>query len=346
MSQDLDSNRYRRQIAFGKIGEAGQLKIEAARVAIIGVGALGSMVAERLTRAGIGSLRLIDRDWVEQDNLPRQTLFTERDAIDSRPKAIAAAEALAAINSTIKLEPQVIDFTPENAIKNLSDIDLIVDGTDNFETRYLLNDCSLKLNLPWVHGGVLGGSGQVMTIVPHQTCCLRCILPDPPDPTSLETCNTAGVLGASVAIVAAWQAVAAIRLIVEGSHSISSQWITIETWNAEVRRFNAEPATMRPSCKACGDAGKLDFLEGKFSKQASVLCGRNAVQISPNDSSKIDLAKLTKQHLKENVVSNAYFFRLSIEPHQINVFADGRIIVRGTEEPSIARSLIAKWIGA
>ncbi len=340
----VNNLRYRRQIAFPKIQQSGQQKIADAKVAVVGVGALGSMIAERLTRAGVGALRLIDRDWVEEDNLPRQTLFTHADAIERRPKAIAAAAKLVEINPGLRIETEVVEFSFTNARQLVDRCDLILDGTDNFETRYLINDVSLETNIAWVHGGVLGSSGQVMAIVPHQTCCLRCILPEPPPPDALETCNSAGILGPSVAIVAAWQALLAIRLLVEPKESMPSQWTTIETWNPSTRNFQADPIKLRPLCPACGN-GRRDFLDGTLARESKVLCGRNAVQLSSPRATGVNLKKIADQFVDGNVTVNPFFARLAFAEHEITIFADGRMIVSGTEDPSVARKLVDRWIG-
>lgn len=340
----MTADRYRRQTAFHKIGEKGQHAIAAAKIAIVGVGALGSNIAERLARSGVGYLRLIDRDWVEIDNLPRQTLFDEADARDRRPKAIAATEKLTSINSEIQIEPHVIDFQADNAIQLIRGCDVIIDGTDNFETRYLINDVSLEENIPWVHGGIIGATGQVMGIVPHRTCCLRCILPDLPDAEEMETCNSAGVVGPSVALVASLQSIIALKMIIEGTQSISSQWTSIDSWELSFRTFKADPAVMSPHCPAC--QGARDFLNGKLSRTADVLCGRNAVQISNAARKQVDLKELASKYDRLPHDLNPFFLRLNIAPHEITVFKDGRTIVSGTEDASEARRLIAQWIGS
>ncbi len=336
--------RYRRQMNFRHIGVEGQRRLSAASVAVIGTGALGTTIAERLVRAGVGRLRLIDRDWVELDNLPRQTLFVEQDALERRPKAIAAREQLQKIDSKVDIDASVTEFAPENALELLTGIDVILDGTDNFETRYLINDCSLELNIPWIHGGVIGSSGQVMSIVPGKTCCLRCIFPDLPNPEELETCNTAGVLGPSVSIVAAWQALEAIKLIVAGTDSLRSEWISIETWDASVRRFSADFTKLSFSCPACG-LGHRDFLSGQHTRSAVVLCGRNAVQIGGNNHKRVDLEKIAHRLQNESIDANPFFVRLRIAEGEMTIFADGRTIVTGTEDPIVARMLIDRWIG-
>jgi adenylyltransferase/sulfurtransferase len=339
----MNEDRYRRQTTFAKIGEKGQHAISTASVAIVGVGALGTNIAERLTRAGVGYLRLIDRDWVELDNLPRQALFDQRDAHDRRPKAIAATEKLSSINSTITIEPHVIDFQNDNALELINDCDILIDGTDNFETRYLMNDVSLEKNIPWIHGGIIGASGQVMGIVPHQTCCLRCILPDIPDAEAMETCNSAGVVGPSVTLVASLQSILALKMIVEGTESIASQWIAIDSWDLSFRNFKASRQTLSVHCPAC--QGARDFLEGKLSRTTDVLCGRNAVQISNPHRKQVDLQALAAKNAGLPHDINPFFLRLNIAPHEITVFKDGRTIVSGTEDATEARRLIAQWIG-
>ncbi len=344
------NDRYRRQTAFAEFGKAGQARLATSRVGIVGVGALGSVIAERLARAGVGMIRLIDRDWVEWDNLPRQTLFVESDAEQRLPKAIAAAEHLKASNSSILIEPVVVDLIPTNAMALLSDVDLILDGTDNFETRYLINDVSLERKIPWLHGGCVGASGQTMACIPDQTACFRCLMPEPMPADQQATCDSAGVLGPAITIIAGWQAMEAIKLLSGHPEAVSRKLHTFDFWNNEFRQIKIEPMRTGDGCPACG-LGRRDFLDGSRSTSTQVLCGRNAVQIqNPNEQS-VDL-RLLAERLKGlgSVVVNPFLLRFESEVSNgeqftITVFRDGRGIVAGTEDPVMARRLYAAWIG-
>lgn len=334
--------RYRRQIAFSQIGEAGQYRLSQSRIAICGMGALGSMIAERLCRMGVGYLRLIDRDWVELDNLPRQTLYTTEDADQVRPKAIAAKSHLERINPDIALETVVEDITYQNAMKRLSDVDCVMDGTDNFETRYLINDVSWKLGIPWVHAGIVGASGQGMAFVPGKTSCFRCLLPDPPPSEHMQTCDSAGVLGSAVGIIASWQATEAVKILLGSDNAGDGHLRVFDVWDGMIRKIRVPS---NPTCKVCA-AHEFDFLSGNLGTQARVLCGRGAVQIQSSAGTHIDLATLAAR-LRGNgeVLESPFLIRFSIPPFQISVFADGRAVINGTENPDEARKIYARWIG-
>ena len=342
-ADELQTLRYRRQTAVARVGQNGQRRIAAASVLLVGVGALGTTIAERLVRSGIGHLRLVDRDWVEWDNLPRQALFDERDAAERAPKAAAAATHLARINRDVRLEPIVADFTAASGMELANGCNLILDGTDNFETRYLINDISLERNIPWVHGGVIGAAGQLMAVVPGQTCCLRCLLPDPPLPGSMPTCQSAGVLGSSVGVIASWQATEAIKLLVEGLQDIPSRMMTIDTWSGVVRLVHA-PLSLRLHCPACGE-GRRDFLHGDAGARPAVLCGRNAVQVHMPLTDRADLEGIAGRlgELVQN--ANPYFIRLTADGFGITLFADGRAVVEGTEDPAVARTILSRLVG-
>lgn len=337
MAQDL--SRYSRQVVFPLVGEVGQRKLLESRVLLIGCGALGSGIAELLARAGVGYLRIVDRDVVELHNLQRQTLFDERHVRDEAPKAVAAAERIAQINSDIEVEPHVADVTPDNVQSLFESIDLVVDGTDNWGTRYLINDVSVMTGIPWVYGGVIGASGLVMPIIPGQTPCLRCVYPDPPA-VSGETCETAGVLGAAVWIVASLQAVTALRLLTgrEGEPVLS----TIDAWNGSIERL---PITERvPGCPACGER-EFEFLDAAGAGSVR-LCGRNSIQISPSRAGAVNLDSLAQQLESLGPVRhNSYLLKFTIDSYEMTVFSDARVIIKGTEDESTARSLYAKYIG-
>jgi molybdopterin-synthase adenylyltransferase len=339
--------RYRRQQAFVEIGAVGQERLAAARVAICGIGALGSMVSERLCRMGVGYIRLIDRDWVEFDNLPRQALFTNQDAMDIRPKAIAACERLHAINPECSLEPIVEDVSYANALERLRGVDCIVDGTDNFETRYLINDVSLKLGVPWVHGGIVGASGQCMAFVPGKTACFRCLLPDPPPIDQMQTCDSAGVLGPAVGVIASWQALEACKILVGSDKAGDGCLRVFEMWEGTMRsiRVHRNVGQEHLQCKACGK-GDYEFLNGEIGSQARVLCGRGAVQIQSFGRDRIELRALaTRLRADCEVFESPFLVRFRFADYVVSVFEDGRAVVQGTENPEEARKIYARWIG-
>jgi molybdopterin-synthase adenylyltransferase len=335
-------DRYRRQKAFAPLGELGQQRLHEARVAICGMGALGAMVAERLCRMGVGFLRLIDRDWVELDNLPRQTLYTTQDAIDLRPKAIAAQSHLTAINPDTAIETVVEDITFENGATWMQDVDCIVDGTDNFETRYLINEIAWKHHIPWVHAGIVGASGQAMCFVPGMTACFRCLLPEVPPIEQMQTCDSAGVLGAAVGVIASWQALDVVKILTNPSKAADGQLRLFDLWEGNVRKIRL-PAN--PECEVCKH-GRFEFLAGDVGSQARVLCGRGAVQIQPRGRERIDLVQLGARLRQEGeVIVNPFLVRFQLPNHSMSVFADGRAIIQGTENPDEARKIYSRWIG-
>ncbi len=340
------SSRYRRAAQFSSLGDEGQAQIERSRVLLCGCGALGSMIAERLVRSGVGYLRIVDRDWVELSNLQRQTLFTEKDAAEGVPKAIAAVRTLEEINSQVTIEPIVEDISFTNIQRLGQDVDLILDGTDNFETRLLINDFCIQNNRPWVHGGCLGASGQIMTIVPGKTACFRCLVPDVPPRDAMPTCDTAGVLGPAIGIVASWQAAEALKILSGHIESVCDKLITIDTWNTSCRMLSLDQLRTAGTCPACAH-GRLEFLTGQRSELATVLCGKNAVQLAPASSQPIHLPNLAQQLAHSGAVTlNPFLLRFDADPYKVTVFRDGRTIVEGTTEVAIARGVVAKWLGS
>lgn len=349
-NSDLDPyvQRFVRQERFAALGAEGGLRLRGSKALICGCGALGTMIAERLARAGVGSLRIVDRDWVELSNLPRQTLFTEQDAIHSRPKAIAAAAALAAIDSRLNIEPVVADLTCDN-IRELADgCDVILDGTDNFETRFLVNDYAFSQRVPWVHGGCLGASGQVMTIVPGMTACFRCLVPNLPARDSMETCDSAGVLGPAIGVVACWQAAEALKILSGNVSAVSQELLVIDTWNTTCRTVSLNGLKQRGrQCPVCVQ-GNFQFLNGELRTETVVLCGKNAVQVRMAASEKLigNLGELAErlQH-SGKVTNNGFFLRLTLPDHVLTVFRDGRAVVEGTTDPIEAKNLLSKTLG-
>lgn len=339
-------DRYARQMQFPPIGRAGQQKLSKSSVLLVGCGALGCVLANTLTRAGVGKLRVVDRDWVELTNLQRQSLFNEDDVRSEFPKAIAAATHLSLVNSGIKIEPHVVDFNFENAAALCDGVDLILDGTDNFEARFLINDAAHKFSIPWVYGGCLGCEGQTMTIVPGKTACLNCLMLDgPPAPGTTATCDTAGILEPIISTIASIQAMEAIKILSGNIEAISPYLQVFDLWDNRHRQIRVE-GIAGGNCPTCG-LGKYDWLEGRMGSQSSVLCGRNAVQLSFIDAQKVDLEKLEKRLAAvADVTRNSFLLRASVEGFTITVFPDGRSIVKGTEEIAVAKRLYSQYIGS
>ena len=331
--------RYSRQILFAPIGESGQERLLSAKVAIVGCGALGSFQAASLARAGVGSLRLIDRDYVEASNLQRQWLYDEADAAEAMPKAAAAARAIARFNSTVAVEPLITDLTPANADDLLAGVHLILDGTDNFETRYLINDFALAHQIPWIYGAAVGSYGLTMPILPGQTSCLQCVYPAPPSGAQ-PTCETDGVLGAITSTIGALQSAMALRLL-SGSLP-ATKLTTIDVWSGNIRQLDQPPAD--PDCPACG---RREFVYLDGARRAPIsLCGRNAVQIHERNRP-LDLAALADRLAPLGTVRrNDFALRFFLDPYELTLFADGRAIIKGTQDIGVARSLYSRYVGA
>lgn len=341
-------DRYSRQIRFAGIGRAGQEKLSAARVLLIGCGALGTVLADTLVRAGVGKLRIVDRDFVDLSNLQRQVLFDEQDVAEHFPKAIVAASKLARINSQVVLEPHVADVDWRSIRSLARDIDLILDGTDNFETRFLVNDVSLETGIPWVYAGVVGSHGQTMAIFPNQSACLRCVIESPPDPGASETCDTAGVIAPAVHLVTALQAATALKILSGQSQLVQPQLTIVDVWEGTLRQMNLAGLRERGHCPACGPQRRRDWLEGGQTSQSTILCGRNSVQISPAEPTAISLDALAQTLTPLGQVSkNPFLLRFTPQGGvmQLTVFRDGRAIIQGTEEIPIAKGLYARYIG-
>ncbi len=340
----LDLARYARQMRYPALGEAGQRRLAAARVLICGCGALGSVAADILARAGVGRLRIVDRDFLETSNLQRQVLFDEADVAANLPKVIAAAEKLRRINRDIEIEPVVADVTAGNVLELYREIDLIVDGTDNFETRYLLNEAALRLEIPWVYGGAIGATGQTMTILPGETACFRCIMPEPPPPGSTPTCDTAGILAPASHVVASLQACEAIKILSGNRAAINRRLAVIDLWDNSVRHLGLD-RLRETGCPTCRD-GDESWLSGRQGSQTAVLCGRNAVQLAPAGAS-LELAALAEKLAGVGqIVLNPYLLRLTVESgHVLTLFTDGRAVISGTDDVTLARTLYARYVG-
>lgn len=336
-------SRYSRQERFAPLGATGQLQLAASRVLVCGCGALGSMIAERLARAGVGHLRLLDRDWVELSNLQRQTLFTEEDARLSRPKAVAAADMLGRINSHIVLEPVVEDLSFENIEHVARDCDLVLDGTDNFETRFLINDYCVQRNVPWIHGGCLGASGQVLSILPGETACFRCLVPELPAREVLETCDSAGVLGPAVGLIACLQAAEGLKILAGRRHDVCRKLMVIDCWHTDLRLIALSKS---PGCAACGQR-RFPFLNGEIRSEATILCGKNAVQVVAPGLESASLPQLAEKLAGlGSIQQNAFFIRLQLPQHLITVFRGGRTVVEGTTSVAEAKSILARTLGS
>jgi len=337
------SERYSRQILFAEIGPTGQERLLNARVLIVGCGALGAAHAEMLSRAGVGHLRIVDRDFVEFTNLQRQTLFKESDAAERMPKAIAARERIAEINSDVSVDAVVADVNRSNVEQLLDEIDLVIDGTDNFQVRYLLNDACIKHRRTWIYGAAVSSYGTTMTIIPGETPCLRCIFEDMPDAGSSPTCDTAGVIMPVIASISSVQVSEAIKLIVGNRGSLHGSLMQIDVWENDWRKIKLRKPN--PECPACG-LYRFDFLDAEAQEFSAVLCGRNAVQIAPPAPTTIDLKTFVDRvgHLSE-VKQNDYLVRFTIDGNEVTVFRDGRAIIKGTDDVSVARSLYARYVG-
>jgi molybdopterin-synthase adenylyltransferase len=333
-----ERERYSRQILFSGLGEQGQQHLLDARIAIAGCGALGSFQAGALARAGIGFLRIIDRDYVELSNLQRQWLFDECDVEQSLPKAVAAARKIAGINTGVQVEPVVADLTPSNVEDLLGGVDLILDGTDNFETRYLINDFAVERGIPWIYGAAVGSYGITMPVIPGKTACLRCIYPDPPSGVQ-PTCETAGVLGTITAVIASWQVSEAIKILCGAP--LASKITTVDVWSGEIRQV-AQPGPVA-DCPACG-LRQFPYLAGERRAPVS-LCGQNAVQIHER-ARPLELRDLAAKLAPLGPVrANEFALRFEVPPYLMTIFADGRAIVKGTTDVGVARSLYARYIG-
>jgi molybdopterin/thiamine biosynthesis adenylyltransferase len=336
--------RYSRQILFGGIGEEGQRRVRAARVLVVGCGALGSAHVEMLARAGVGRLRVADRDFVEESNLQRQTLFSERDARERIPKAVAAAARVAEINSDVEVEAEVVDVNNSNVERLVGGCDVVLDGTDNFAARYLLNDACVKHGVNWVYGAAVGSYGVTMTVRPRLTPCLRCVFPEMPPAGSAPTCDTAGVIMPIITTVAAAQVSEALKLLAGRPEKLHGALLQFDVWENEWRRVRlGAPA---PDCPACA-LGRFEALDAEAGDYAASLCGRDAVQVAPRAGAELDLEALAERlRAAGEVKVNPYLLRLRAGDYELTVFRDARAIIRGTDDPRLARSLYARYVGS
>ena len=351
----MSFDRYNRQVLLPFIGEEGQKKISASTAVVAGCGALGTVIANVLARAGVGNLRIIDRDFIEESNLQRQVLFDEQDCRENMPKAAAAERKARQINSEIKIEGFVTDINPANVEEIIKGADVVVDGADNFETRFVLNDACVKHNIPWVYGAAVGSTGMTMTIIPGQTPCLRCLFETAPPPGMTPTCDTAGVLGAVTGLIGNYEAGEALKILAGRREAINTRLFSIDLWSGEMHQFKIAKARDVADCPCC-KRRNFEFLEGQGASTTTGLCGRNAVQINPRNGAKLNLqelaARLAATGGLANVSANKFLLKFNAPGGddgsglEITVFPDSRAIIKGTKKVPDARTAYAKYIGA
>jgi adenylyltransferase/sulfurtransferase len=337
----MSERRYARHEILPGWGAGGQAKIRAATALVLGCGALGSHQAQLLVRAGVGRLRIVDRDLPEWTNLQRQILFDEQDVALRFPKAVIAARKLRDVNREVEIDPLVVDVNPGNVEGLLDGVDVALDATDNFETRYLLNDACVKLGVPWIYGGVIGSEGMVLVVRPGVGPCLRCAMPDPPPPGAVPTCDTAGVLNAAPAAVAAMQVAEALKLLLGADGGLDGL-LHINLWPPQQRAFAVK---RQPHCPTCGER-RFEFLQRDRNSWATRLCGRNAVQIVPAPAAGFSLDNVAARLAPLGTVTNNGLLLVAcVESYELTIFPDGRAIIHGVSDEGIAKSLYAKYVG-
>lgn len=340
-------SRYSRQIIYEHIGRAGQERLGAGKVTLIGCGALGTVIANTLARAGVGFLRIVDRDFVELNNLQRQVLFDEADVAAGVPKAVAAANKLATVNSEITVEPVIADADAGNIEQLCDGANVILDGTDNFETRYLINDVAVKQSTPWVYGACVSAEGMVMPVIPGQTPCLRCIFDEPPPPGTSPTCDTAGVLSPIVNLVASLQSMEAIKILLGRTDALNRKLVQLNAWTGEVSAFDMQGARDSGDCVCCKQR-RFDYLSAGRTGRTVSLCGRDAVQVRPASDIQIvlnDVAARVAAVAKSEPKLNRYLLRFEVDRYDITLFRDGRAIIKGASDTDEGRSVYSKYIG-
>jgi len=338
-----DLARYSRQLLLSEVGREGQEKLLSSIVAVIGCGALGTVIASSLVRAGVGRVKIVDRDYIELNNLQRQVLFDEEDIARGLPKAIAAAEKLHKVNSQVEIEPLVADVNPGNVEEIIGDVDLVLDGTDNFETRFLINDACVKHGIPWIYGAVIVTHGMTMVIIPHRTPCFRCFLAEMPAPGSTLTCDTAGVLGPAVNIVASLEVTEGLKLLMGKEEELHGRLIYVDAWRGTMEQLELEKRD--EPCPVC-DLGRFEFLEAGKGSYLTSLCGRQAVQINVRGEARVSFPDLAARlNSVGQVIFNDYMLRFRVDSYDLTLFPDGRTIVKGTADEAVARSLYATYVG-
>jgi adenylyltransferase/sulfurtransferase len=339
----VTEDRYSRQSRFWGIGAEGQARLATGRVLVIGCGGLGSAAIDLLARSGVGHLVVVDRDVVELGNLHRQLLYDEADAAAGTPKAVAAAAAVGRINAVVEVEAVVADVTATNVEALVARAAVVVDGTDNVETRYLLNDACVKAGIPWIYGGAVGSTGMSMTILPGETACFRCLFPTPQPAGTMETCDIAGVLASGVVTVAAHQWTEVVKLLVGDREHLNRGLIAFDLWTND--HLQAESVPRRPDCPCC-QARRFEYLEATATSLIALPYGRGAVQVSPGPAFRLDLEALASRLAETaTVTSTDHLLRSVIDGHEMTVFADGRAIIRGTDDLALASSLYARTVG-
>jgi molybdopterin-synthase adenylyltransferase len=342
----MNLERYVRQMRYAPLGEEGQRRLLQSRALVCGCGALGSVIANTLVRAGVGHVRIVDRDFLELNNLQRQVLYDEDDVAAGLPKAIAAQNRLRRINSEIEIEAIVADVDHTNIGQLLDGVDAIVDGTDNFETRFLLNDAALNFGIPWVYGGCIGAEGQTMTILPGETACLRCLMHDMPPPGATPTCDSAGILAPVINVIASWQSMEAIKILSGNRQAISRKLTVVDLWDSTLRQVKLDSLRESADCPAC-KRREFPWLRGERGSHTAVLCGRNAVQLSFPGREAISLESLAARLEGVGTIArNKFLMRITIGDYLITVFPDGRAIIGGTEDIAEARTIYARYIGS
>jgi adenylyltransferase/sulfurtransferase len=340
---DSLQEKYSRQMLFAGIGPEGQQQLLASRAAIVGCGAIGAAAANLLVRAGVGYLRIIDRDFVEPSNLQRQTLFDESDALNVLPKAVAAERKLRSINSSVAIEGVVADLTPHNAESLLDGVELLLDGTDNFETRFLINDVAVKSGRPWIYAAAVASYGLTMAMRPGATACLACLLESGTATQGLEeTCDTIGVIGPIVNLISSVQVAEALKFLSGQPEALLGRLFSCDIWTGRMQSIGV---ARHPECRACSRRD-FTYLAGEVQPRIT-MCGRDSVQIHERARA-LDLGALHTRlkPLADDVRQNGFLLRFRIAPYEMTVFADGRAILKGTKDPAVARSLYARYIGA
>lgn len=342
-------DRYSRQTLLPGIGVAGQERLLASSAAVVGCGALGTVITSTIVRAGVGQVRIVDRDYIEPNNLQRQILFDEEDIARGLPKAVAAAEKLRKMNSQVEVEPVVADVNPDNVERIVGGVDLVLDGTDNFETRFLLNDACVKHDVPWVYGGVLGTYGVVRAIIPHHTPCFRCFLPQLPLPGSTPTCDTVGVLAPAVNVIASLEVVEGLKILLGKEKELYGELLYVDVWVGSLERFKVGKGD--GDCQVC-DLGQFEFLEAREGSYLTSLCGRKAVQVNVRGDVQIAFPALADRLASAGEVKfNDHMLRFRVDSadgahtYELTIFPDGRTIVKGTTDESVARTLYARYLG-
>jgi len=335
-------DRYSRQAALPQIGTEGQKRLQESSVLVAGCGALGTVTATQLVRAGVGRVRIVDRDFIEYHNLQRQVIFTEEDVRDQIPKATAAERHLRRVNSSVEVEGIVDDINFASIQRLVQGVDLIVDGLDNLETRYLINDAALKYDIPWIYGAAIATHGMMMTVLPGETPCIRCLFPHMPEPGSTLTCDTAGVISSAPFVIASLQSVEAMKVLIGAGNQVNRALITVDVWEGETYRMTVQRSDTCPAC-----SGVYEFLNTESGTKATSLCGQDSVQVLNPTGGRLSFNELAGRLEPLGGVSyNEFMLRISVDGHEVVVFADGRAIVKGTSDGVVARGLYAKYIGS